>query len=51
AKQIEEYLEKGLVNILGGCCGTTPQHIKAIAEVAKKYKPRQFKITPQTAQM
>ncbi|WP_405199612.1 homocysteine S-methyltransferase family protein [Christiangramia sp. LLG6405-1] len=40
AAQIEEYLEKGLVNILGGCCGTTPEHIKAIAEIARKYKPR-----------
>ena len=40
AAQIEEYLEKGLVNILGGCCGTTPKHIKAIAEVAANYKPR-----------
>ena len=40
AAQIEEYLEKGLVNILGGCCGTTPKHIKAIAEVASNYKPR-----------
>jgi len=40
ASQIEEYLEKGLVNILGGCCGTTPKHIKAIAEIAKAYKPR-----------
>lgn len=38
--QIREYLEKGLVNILGGCCGTTPSHIKAIAEIAKDYKPR-----------
>lgn len=40
AEQVKEYLEKGLVNILGGCCGTTPAHIKAIAEVAKNYKPR-----------
>ncbi len=40
AEQIKEYLERGLVNILGGCCGTTPAHIKAIAEVAKDYKPR-----------
>ena len=40
AAQVKEYLEKGLVNILGGCCGTTPAHIKAIAEVAKDYKPR-----------
>ena len=40
ASQIKEYLEKGLVNILGGCCGTTPKHIKAIAEIASNYKPR-----------
>jgi 5-methyltetrahydrofolate--homocysteine methyltransferase len=40
AEQIEEYLKEGLVNIVGGCCGTTPDHIKKIAEVAKKYKPR-----------
>jgi len=44
ANQIEEYLEKGLVNILGGCCGTTPKHIKAIAEVAKNYKPREINL-------
>lgn len=40
ASQIKEYLEKNLVNIVGGCCGTTPEHIKAIAEVASEYKPR-----------
>ncbi|MFC2109783.1 homocysteine S-methyltransferase family protein [Bacteroidota bacterium] len=40
AAQIKEYLEKNLVNIVGGCCGTTPGHIKAIAEVASQYKPR-----------
>ena len=40
AEQIKEYLEKGLVNILGGCCGTTPAHIRAIAEIAKDYQPR-----------
>ncbi|MGB8704681.1 MAG: homocysteine S-methyltransferase family protein [Gillisia sp.] len=49
ASQIKEYLEKELVNILGGCCGTTPEHIRAIAEVAKNYKPRPFKITSQKA--
>lgn len=37
---IEDYLQDELINIIGGCCGTTPEHIKAIAEVAKKYKPR-----------
>ena len=43
ARQTREYLERGLVNILGGCCGTTPAHIKAIAEVAKDYAPRSLK--------
>jgi len=33
-------LDKGLMNIIGGCCGTTPGHIKAIAEIAAQYKPR-----------
>ncbi len=40
AEEIREYLEKGLVNIVGGCCGSTPEHIKAIAEMVKKYEPR-----------
>ena len=39
-EQIEEFLKEGLINIVGGCCGTTPDHIKVIAELAKKYKPR-----------
>lgn len=45
ADQIKEYLEKGLINIIGGCCGTTPAHIKAIAEVAEKYKPRKLVVS------
>ncbi|WP_046743770.1 homocysteine S-methyltransferase family protein [Kordia zhangzhouensis] len=45
AAQIEEYLKKNLINIIGGCCGTTPAHIKAIAEVAAKYKPRKLMIS------
>ena len=40
AGQVEEYLKEGLVNMLGGCCGTTPEHIRLIAEVAKRYSPR-----------
>ncbi len=40
-EQIEGFLKEGLVNIIGGCCGTTPDHIKVIAELAKKYKPRE----------
>lgn len=38
--QIKEFLDDNLINIIGGCCGTTPEHIKAIAEVAAEYKPR-----------
>lgn len=38
--QVEEFLKEGLVNFLGGCCGTTPDHIRVIAQLAKKYKPR-----------
>jgi 5-methyltetrahydrofolate--homocysteine methyltransferase len=40
AGYVEEFLKEGYLNILGGCCGTTPEHIKAIAEVASKYSPR-----------
>lgn len=40
AKQIKEFLDEGLINIIGGCCGTTPDHIRAIASLAKDYKPR-----------
>lgn len=42
AAATKEYLELGLVNILGGCCGTTPAHIKCFAETAKNYKPRKI---------
>ena len=38
--QLREYLEENLVNIIGGCCGTTFDHIKLISEEVKKYKPR-----------
>src|SRR5690606_23919126 len=34
------FLRDGLLNIVGGCCGTTPAHIKAIAEVARRIEPR-----------
>jgi 5-methyltetrahydrofolate--homocysteine methyltransferase len=40
ADQIREFLSEGLINIIGGCCGTTPDHIRAIADIAKEYKPR-----------
>jgi len=45
----EDYMKEGWVNVLGGCCGTTPQHINRIAEVAKKYQPRPLpSLTKQT---
>jgi 5-methyltetrahydrofolate--homocysteine methyltransferase len=47
AAQVEEFCKEGLVNILGGCCGTTPEHIKAIAEMAAKYEPRKLSIAAQ----
>ncbi|MER9642242.1 methionine synthase [Mesorhizobium sp. M0239] len=40
AAQIEEFAREGLVNVVGGCCGSTPEHIRAIAEAVKKYPPR-----------
>ncbi len=39
---IEDFLENGFCNIIGGCCGTNPDHIKAIADVAAKYPPRKI---------
>ncbi len=42
AEQIKEFLDEGLVNIIGGCCGTTPDHIKAIADLVKNYSPRKI---------
>ncbi|WP_421917088.1 methionine synthase [Mesorhizobium sp.] len=40
AAQIEDFAREGLVNVVGGCCGSTPDHIRAIAEAVKKYPPR-----------
>ena len=39
---IEDFIASGMVNIVGGCCGTTPDHIKCIAEKAAKGTPRQI---------
>ena len=41
-EQIEEYLKKDLINIIGGCCGTSPDHIRVIADIASKYNPRNY---------
>ena len=40
ASVTEDFMKEGWVNIIGGCCGTTPLHISMISETAKKYKPR-----------
>ncbi|MDF1811697.1 MAG: methionine synthase [Verrucomicrobiales bacterium] len=41
-KFIGSFAEQGLVNLIGGCCGNTPEHVAAIAKVAEKYPPRQI---------
>lgn len=43
ATKLAGFAEQGWLNIAGGCCGTTPEHIRVIAEVMKQYKPRQTK--------
>jgi len=40
AAQVREWADQGIVNIVGGCCGTTPAHIRAIAEAVRDFPPR-----------
>jgi 5-methyltetrahydrofolate--homocysteine methyltransferase len=40
--QVRQWADQGLVNIVGGCCGTTPAHIRAIAETVSEYRPRRL---------
>jgi len=48
AKEIREWAESSFLNIIGGCCGTTPPHIKAIADAVRTVRPRTLpKIAPQ----
>jgi 5-methyltetrahydrofolate--homocysteine methyltransferase len=42
--QIEDFLKEGLLNIVGGCCGTTPEHIRVIANKAAQYSPRNIQL-------
>lgn len=42
ADQVREFLKEGMLNILGGCCGTTPEHIQALAKMAAEYPPRKI---------
>lgn len=41
-EQIRDFLDNNLLNIVGGCCGTSPAHIKVIADIAAEYKPRVY---------
>jgi len=43
---LEEWARDGLINIVGGCCGTTPEHIRAIAAAVSKYPPRRVPEVP-----
>ena len=43
---LEEWAKDGLINIVGGCCGTTPEHIRAIADAVAKYPPRRVPEVP-----
>lgn len=45
AAKVEIFAKEGLVNVVGGCCGTTPEHIRAIAEHVAPYAPRQIRET------
>jgi 5-methyltetrahydrofolate--homocysteine methyltransferase len=47
ANTIRAYAQEGLINIVGGCCGTTPAHIKAIAEAIRGIAPRKRSVSPQ----
>ena len=40
AADVEEYMRRGLVNLVGGCCGTTPLHIFELAKIVNNYAPR-----------
>ncbi|MFB7143699.1 methionine synthase [Agrobacterium deltaense] len=42
ARQVQGFVRDGIVNIVGGCCGSTPEHIRAIAQAVKGYKPREI---------
>ena len=48
AEIVSGFAREGYVNMLGGCCGTTPEHIKAIADAVKDLKPRQLPVMEAT---
>ncbi|WP_313226135.1 methionine synthase [Stutzerimonas chloritidismutans] len=51
AAVVEEFAASGFLNIIGGCCGTTPGHIQAIAEAVAKYKPREIPEIPKACRL
>ncbi|WP_236211412.1 methionine synthase [Metapseudomonas otitidis] len=51
AAVVEEFAASGLLNIVGGCCGTTPPHIQAIAEAVAKHKPRALPDIPKACRL
>ncbi|MBA3582662.1 MAG: methionine synthase [Gammaproteobacteria bacterium] len=51
AKHIDEWASAGFLNIVGGCCGTTPEHIAAIAAVARKHAPRVIPTIPKALRL
>ncbi|MDH5407608.1 MAG: methionine synthase [Gammaproteobacteria bacterium] len=51
AEEIEDWAKNGYLNIIGGCCGTTPKHIKCIADAVSKYPPRQPKANDHTTRL
>ena len=42
ADQVRDFMKEGMLNILGGCCGTTPDHIRALAQMAENFSPRKL---------
>ncbi|WP_310538865.1 homocysteine S-methyltransferase family protein [Phenylobacterium sp.] len=51
AHELHEWASRGLVNILGGCCGTTPDHIRHVADAVKGVKPRQIPERPKAMRL
>ncbi len=50
-KFLGDFAEQGLVNLVGGCCGNTPEHVAAIAEAAAKYAPREIPTAPEAMRL
>ncbi len=51
AKVVEEFAQSGFLNIVGGCCGTTPAHIEAIAKAVSAYAPRAIPDIPKACRL